>query len=323
MSILRTNGRLSGLLAGSLLLLPLLLLLTAGHASADGLPKAGHATSEGLFTFEPGKGIVHVYGGWGRTSSFYRTDGDVRLFDTVGTVFSAGLFGVTADYGLIDGLELNLDVPIGYFSLSSEERFPSRSIFTPVYFGLGATYQLSRQKLVTSISTMVKIPSGFHRGIYDDPEHPTFLSDGFFQWTSTFNFGFTYKQIWMKGMAGYNFRDEEPEDEVLYGLELGLSRVEGTGIFVTAGGVISTADVTQPARPFYAGASGSADELARSDGGTGRFSTIDRETYFAIGAGAFVHITNNISLDGRYSVRLFGRNTLNLQTVLLGAGYTF
>ena len=45
---------------------------------------------------------------------------------------------------------------------------PTRSIFTPSYLGIGATWQFSREKLVASISSMLKIPPGFHRGIYDE-----------------------------------------------------------------------------------------------------------------------------------------------------------
>jgi hypothetical protein len=302
--------------AGILFSLILSFALSAG-ARAD-----GRADGPPL-VLTAGKGFVRLYSSWGRTNTFYRYDGELRLFDTVGTSYAATIFGVTGDYGLTDALELNVDIPVGYFSLTSESRFPSRSIFMPVYFGVGATYQLSRERLKTSVSTMIKVPSGFHRGIYDDPNHPTFLSDGYLQWTSMFNVGFTYKQIWMNGGVGYNFRDEEPEDEILYRLEFGFSRVEGTGIFAGVNGVLSTADAGQPARPFYAGASGPVDELERSDGGTGRFSTIDRENYFAITAGAFVDIMKNVRLDGRYSVRLFGKNSLNLQMASLGVGYTF
>ena len=269
------------------------------------------------------KGIVSIYGGAARASSYYNIDGRLKRFDTVQTDFSMLLFGLTMNYGLTDWLELNLDVPVNYSKLTSNGRFPERSIFAPAYYGIGATYQLSTGKVNSSLSSMVKIPRGFHQGIYDDPEHPSFLSDGFFQVTTALNFGFNYKELWFKGSAGYNWRDEEPLDEIVYNAEVGLSKVEGTGIFVGFNGVVSTGDVAQPLRPFYAGASGTIEDQQQVDGGRGEFRTIDRENYFAINAGAFVEVTDNIVLSGRYAVRLFGANSLVLQGGYLGAGYKF
>lgn len=295
-------------------LLPFLSILVSGFGTA-------HAGEP--IILPKGKGVVSIYGGPARASSYYNTTGRLKRFDTLNTDFSALIFGLTANYGLTDWLELNADVPLAYYKVTSSGRFPDRSVFFPSYYGIGATYQLSRGKVNSSISSMVKVPPGFHDGIYDDPKHPTFLSDGFLQITSMLNFGFNFKEIWFKGGAGYNWRDEEPLDEIIYNAEIGLSKVEGTGIFVGCNGVITTGDVTQPLRPFYAGASGSITEQQRVDGGTGRFSTIDRENYFAINAGAFVGITDYITLSGRYAIRLFGANSLALQGGFLGVGYNF
>jgi len=270
-----------------------------------------------------GKGNVYIFGSSARASSYYNTAGRLKRFDTLQTDFTALIFSATLNYGLTESLELNAEAPVGYFTLTSAQRFPDRSIFSPVYFGAGATYQLSRGTINSSISSMIKIPPGFHHGIYDDPAHPSFLSDGYLQVLSTVNVGANLTNVWLKGSAGYNWRDEEPADEIVYNVEAGFSKVEGTGIFVGCNGVISTADATEPLQPFYAGASGSIAEQQRVDGGTGRFSTIDRENYFAINAGAFVAINDRITLTGRYVVRLFGTNSLALQGGYLGAGYNF
>lgn len=286
-----------------------------------GLP--GIATAGDPVVLPAEKGIVSIYGGATRASSYYNTLGRLKRFDTARTDLNVLTFGMTLNYGLTSWLELNLDVPVAYYKLTSSERFPDRSIFSPSYYGIGATYQLSTGKVNSSISSMVKIPPGFHQGIYDDPEHPSFLSDGFFQVTTALNFGFNYKELWFKGSAGYNWRDEEPADEIIYNAEIGLSKVEGTGIFAGFSGVLSTGDITQPLRPFYAGASGTLEDQQKVDGGTGEFRTIDRENYFAVNAGAFVEVTDNIVLSGRYSVRLFGANALVLQGGYLGAGYKF
>ena len=293
----------------TLVLLPLLVTISKAQGSA--------------FLSEEGKGFVHLYGGAARADHYYDVDGNLRALDTHKTSFGAVNFGVTANYGLTPDLELNLDLPIGYYSISSTSRFTPRSIFSPPYLGLGATYSLSSERLYSSISAMVKIPPGFHSGIYDDPKHPTFLSDGFLQITTLLNVGFTFETGWIKGGAGYTWRDEEPLDEIPYSFEVGLSRVPGTGIFVGVDGVVSTGDVTQPLRPFYAGSSGEGEERRRIDGGRGIFRNIDREHYFALTAGAFVFVTERIMIDGRYRLRLFGRNSLALQGAYLGVGHTF
>jgi hypothetical protein len=279
--------------------------------------------ASGPFILPEGKGFIHIYGGAGRTGNYFNINGTIKPFDSLETAFTATLFGVSFDYGLLSGLELNIDVPIGYFRVSSVSKFPDRSIFSPVYYGIGATYQLTNNGFFSSISSMLKIPPGFHRGIYDDPAHPSFLSDGYFQLTTGLNLGYAAPEVWIKGGVAYNWRDEEPLDEIVYQAEIGFSRVEGTGIFVGTNGVISTGDVTQPLRPFYVGASGSPEDLGRLDGGRGRLSTIDRETYLAITAGAFVYVTDNLMLDGRYTLRLFGQNSLNLPGAFIGAGYRF
>ncbi len=271
----------------------------------------------------PGKGRVVVYGGTGNTQHYYDLRGNLKKFDTLHTEFVATSFGINGSYGLAPDVQLDVDIPVGYFSLTSDERFPKRSIFAPTYVGVGATYQIGHGNLSGSVSTMLKLPPGFHNGIYDDPKHPSFLSDGYMQLTTTLNFGMKSKEVWFKGMAGYNWRDEEPADEIVYRAEVGFSKVEGTGVFVSANGVVSMADVQNPMQPFYAGASGTTEELARVDGGRGLFRTIDRENYFAINAGAFVAFSDRVFLSGTYSIRLFGTNSLAMRGVYLATGYNF
>jgi hypothetical protein len=289
-----------------------LLLLAAPHASAGG-----------PFVAEPGKGYAHLYGGSIRADHYYNTAGTLRPYDTLKTELNAVMFGITGEYGIAEGLELNLDLPFGIFTLSSESLFPDRQIVSPTYLGIGGTYQISSGNLSTSLSTMVKIPPGFHDGIYDDPEHPTFLSDGFLQVTTMLNAGFRHKDMWLKGGAGYTWRDEEPIDEIPFNVEVGFSRVEGTGIFVAVSGVVSTGDVTQPLRPFYAGSSGTIEDRQRNDGGRGILRTIDRENYVTVGAGAFVDLFETVTVTGRYELRLFGSNTLAMRGVMLGIARHF
>lgn len=293
-------------------------VMTLAMMLTAGLVRAGEP-----LVLAPGKGSVVVYGGSSSATHYYDLNGNMKRFDTLRTSFSAITFGVNANYGLVENLQADLELPIGYYSITSKERFPDRSIVAPAYLGLGLTYQFGRGRVNGSVSTMLKLPPGFHDGIYDDPNHPSFLSDGYMQLTSMLNFGFTADHVWFKGGAGYNWRAEEPSDEIIYRAEIGFSRVEGTGVFLGCQGVTSTADVSKPLRPFYAGASGNAAELERIDGGRGVFRTIDRESYFALNAGAFVSITDRIFVSGMYTIRLFGTNSLLLHGIYAATGYNF
>ncbi len=275
----------------------------------------------GAFIQPKGEGFLTLFGGTGSTENYYNIRGNLRKFDTVGTVFTATTFGLGYDYGITDALELNVELPIGYYSVTSETRFPDRSIFAPAYYGLGATYQLSGEGLHLSASTMLKAPPGYHRGIYDDPAHPTFLSDGYFQITSMVHTGFAEEGLWFKGGVGYNWRDEEPEDEIIYYAEVGSSKVEGAGIFAGIQGVVSMGDPSMPGRPFYAGSSATNPDDVRFNGGQGIFRTIEAESYLAVNAGAYVYVMDDLMVNGRYLVRLSGTNTLAIQGVYLGAGY--
>lgn len=275
------------------------------------------------FLQEKGKGEIWIYAGGGSTRNYFNVDGNQRLFDTLETSFLALTFGASLDYGLLDRLELNVSLPVGYFAISSTSKFPDRSIFAPVWLGLGLTYQFITKPFAVSVSSQVKIPPGFHDGIYDDPNHPTFLSDGYWQFTNALNLGFSASDIWMKGSLGYNMRGEEPVDELIYSAQVGVSRIEGTGIYVGIDGVVATEDASKPLRPFYAGASGTETEKLRLDGGTGRFSTIDRESYFAVRPGAFVSLSSRLTLSAEYFVRLAGVNSLALKGIYVAGGYRF
>ncbi|MCE2502956.1 MAG: hypothetical protein J4G05_02690 [Chlorobi bacterium] len=260
---------------------------------------------------------------WGSTRDYFNVDGQTRLFDSVKTTFTAFTLGLSADYKIIKNLEANVELPIGYYTLTSESRFPDRSIFAPAWFGVGLTYGMPFGRFRTAVSSMVRIPPGFHNGIYDDPNHPTFLSDGYLQFLNILHFGYAGDEFWLKGSIGYNVRTEEPVDEIVYYGQAGISRVEGAGIFVGFGGVLATEDASQPLRPFYAGADGTESEKLRQDGGTGRFTTIDREDYIALQPGGFVQLNQHLTLSAQYQVKLFGVNTFRLNSFSVAAGWKF
>lgn len=284
----------------------------------------GVANAQGdAFLQAPGAGEAWFYAGFANARNYYNSDGNQRLFDSLQTSFQSYTVGLAVDYGLLDRLELNVGLPIGYYSISSDGLFPDRSIFSPAWFGIGLTYQVTETPIATSVSSQIKIPPGFHDGIYDDPNHATFLSDGYFQFTNTLNVAKSFDEIWVKGSIGYNARAEEPADEIIYSAQLGLARVEGTGLYLGVSGALSTEDVSQPLRPFYAGSSGSDEDKQRLDGGTGTFRTIDRENYTDIRPGFFIELGDRFIVSTEYFIRIAGANTLSLKGLNAALGYRF
>lgn len=272
------------------------------------------------FLQEEGKGEAWLYAGGGSTKTIYDADGRQRLFDTSGTRFSAYVFGLNVDYGLTDRLELNLSLPVGLFSLTSDVHFPDRSILAPAYLGLGATYGVTTGDLLSAIALQVRVPPGFHRGIYNDPNHPSFLSDGFLEVRGQIAGAYAGDGFWVKGSGAYSWRDEEPEDQIVLEAQAGLSRVEGTGVFVSAEWLLSLGDASNPARPFYAGSQGDFSEFT---GGVGRMTTIAEEEYLVIAPGAYFDFLDDWTISTQYRLRLAGTHTIRLNSLFVGLGYRF
>lgn len=267
-----------------------------------------------------GKAEVWLSGGGGSTKTIFDTDGRQRLFDTAGTTFGAYVLTVSVDYGLADNLELNASLPLGYLTLRSDVKFPDRSILAPLYLGLGATWGLRSGPLRGALTLQLRIPPGFHDGIYDDPNHPTFLSDGYLELLAGVAAAWSSDAVWVKGTTGVSLRAEEPADHLFAAIEVGHSRVEGTGVFIGLEGVTSLSDPAEPLFPFYAGADGDLEEFS---GGTGRMRTIDRESYLVIAPGAFFNLGAAWTISSQYRVRLLGLHTVRLNGLYVGAGHRF
>ena len=294
-------------------LIAFLFLLPAG-------PTASLFGQSDAFLQEEGAWEVWISGGGGSTTTLFDTDGTQRLFDTAGTTFGAWGLSVSADYGISDRLELNLSLPIGYYTLTSDRRFPDRSILAPAWLGIGATWGITTGEIRTAAGVEVRIPHGFHQGIYDDPNHPSFLSDGFLEVRGSLMAAYATPKFWIKGSAGYALRGEEPVDELFGSVQVGHSSVAGTGIFIGVEGVTSTSDPSEPTRPFYAGADG---DLTEFSGGVGRMRTIEREAYLTVAPGAFFDLRENLTISTQYRLRLLGVHTVRLNGLFAGVGLRF
>lgn len=294
-----------------------LLFLFVLLASATGTTLSAQSDA---FLQRPGEAEIWVSAGGGSTRTMFNTDAEERLLDTIGTDFSAYVLTINADYGLTENLELNGTLPIGWFSTTSEI-FPDRSILAPAYLGLGATWRFLDGPVRAAAGVEARIPPGFHQGIYDDPAHPTFLSDGFFELRSTlFGAWSNGDNLWAKGGVGYAFRAEEPVDALTAEAEIGFSSVPGTGLFLKLSAETSLSDPSTPTRPFYAGAATGKENLT---GGTGRILTIERQRFFDVAPGIFVDLSDRLSTAFLYRIRVLGLHTLRINGLYIGVGFRF
>ena len=282
-------------------------------------PAAMSAQSD-AFLRKKGEGEVWIYGGGGSTKTIYDARGTQRLFDTAGTRFGAYVLGADFNYGVSDRIELNASLPIGRYTLRSDHNFPDRTIVAPAFLGIGGTVAITEGDFRSAFALQLRVPPGFHNGIYDDPNHPSFLSDGWLEIRPTLAAAYAGSGYWLKGGVTYGWRAEEPEDEIVLTAEAGLNRVEGTGIFLSAEWVMSLGDPSNPARPFYAGSDGAAGEFT---GGTGRLVSIAEEEYFVVAPGAYFEFLEQWTLSTQYRLRLVGTHTIRLNALYLAVGHQF
>ena len=266
-----------------------------------------------------GESSLWMTAGGGSTRTMFDTDGEERLLDTLGTDFTSYVLALSFDYGLTDEIELNATLPIGYVSTTSD-LFPDRSILAPYWLGLGGTWRFLDGPLRMAGRLEIRVPPGFHSGIYDDPEHPSFLSDGYLEVQTGLSVAWSSPSAWIKAGAAYAARAEEPEDAIVGSLELGYSSIPGSGIFLNLSGEASLADPSRPSRPFFAGAT-SAGEVF--DGGTGRLLTIERQAFLDVAPGLYVDLGEDISAALQYNIRLLGVHTLRLNGLYLSVGLRF
>lgn len=269
-------------------------------------------------------GIFEVMFSGGKTSSYYGIDGSTRLFDIIGTTLTSVTLTNKIDLKLTSNLTANMELPLNYIYLISDSLFPERSILNIKHFGIGLTYSfLNSSNFVLGFSSMFKIPNGFHQGLYNDTKYLSFWGDGYFQFNSNGIIKYKLEDQFIKFTLGYNWRDEEAKDEILYKVEAGTSKTKGTGLLLFCEGVVSTKNPANPSKAFYPGSSGESYNNEVTQGGDGKFYMIESENYTSLGAKVIVYLTNDLFLDGSYSIKLFGVNTLLLNQANFGIGYPF
>ncbi len=277
-----------------------------------------------------GRLYLKAYGGVYSAASYYDANGDLiadnkatltEPGDTVQRVvmmteeFDGLVGGIYGEYGLTPDLTLVLDIPIGHITLRRkgqyseqlpDDNFRSYRIDTlfaltaPAYYGIGARYQIgASEKLHTNLTASLYIPPGFSTPILNNPDDE-FLSDGAFQVRAGIELGIPSSFGWVAFHALYNWRGEELQDEALFHAELGFNKVENAFFKFHM-------DVLQSMSSF------DGVEFTPS-------KTLLQENYVSAGASFTMFLSAAWFADVDYSVRIFGANTWNLSTVVVGTG---
>lgn len=293
--------------------------------------------SAGAWTLPKGEIFAKAYVGTSSAESYLDSDGNSITtletertygeapFDTterrlVDFSFQQIVAGLYAEYGITDKLTLVADIPFGIFSLDEESdatrvnldeennldtlRAQLDETFTlssPVYLGIGARYRIiQREKLVASLSALLRIPPGFSDGIVDNPDYD-FLSDGAFEALFGLELGAPTTYGWIGASARYNKRAEDYEDEILLHFEIGFNNIPQAAFKINLDLTQSVASMTD-ARPFNIR------------------ETQLQSNFFAAGAAFSLFLNEHWFIDANYSVRIFGENTWSLNTFVLGGG---
>ncbi|HZV12671.1 MAG TPA: hypothetical protein VFA55_05605, partial [Candidatus Kapabacteria bacterium] len=152
--------------------------------------------------------------------------------------FTAAVLTLYGEWGATNDLTLIGEIPFGHYEYSEDDTVSSfKDALTPpfTYVGVGGRYALWRTgNTVVSVSNMVHIPPGFHRGLYDDPNYP-FLSDGYFENISAAEFGTSFIWGWVEGKIAYHARDEDPSNQLEMQCTVGFSSQKNVTAKVTVG----------------------------------------------------------------------------------------
>lgn len=260
----------------------------------------------------------------GRTSTYYGTKSEPRLFDVIGTTFTKLNFIANYSRFVSRNLTLNFSFPVMYSYLQSDSIFPERSLLKVESYDVGLDYfLLNADNFRLGVASEIKIPTGFYNSLYDDPKFPTFLSDGFFQFNNSLLVNYGSDGQFANLKLGYNKRYEEATDEFAYSFEAGISRTKGTAIKILCNGVYSLEDAATPTRPFYAGSSGTSLLNEVVAGGKGNFYSVERENYTNVGAMVIAYINKDIFIKGSYQIKLLGQNSLLLNFASIAFGTNF
>lgn len=198
-----------------------------------------------------------------------------------------------------------------YFRNSQEVRIDrmNRSRTRIDFIELSADYNFTREGFISGLIGKIRIPSGFEKGQYHNPDtkpvyHNEFLSDGAFEMLLGTVLGIGSKKVSLENEVFYNIRSEDFRDQIIINSYLGFSTVPNTklSIFGLTRLAVSSFDNARPIVP--------TEESVQ-------------ENNFSAGASFEFALTDEIITRFNYSVTLLGKNTWNYSLFNVYFGYRF
>lgn len=180
--------------------------------------------------------------GYSTASSFYNLNDSLvssliyALKDTIKNYtfdFYHTSITLQARYYIENELKIFINMPIGFFELEekyqrdnygyreSKNRYKLNRIDN---IELGVSKVWIFGLLTSGLVGSVRIPTGFHDGLYDDPNYE-FLSDGAMEWHLGTELDVQLKQYSFENNVSIDFRGEEFENRIIWNTGIGIQTV--------------------------------------------------------------------------------------------------
>lgn len=216
-----------------------------------------------------------------------------------------------ARYYIEDKFKVFFNMPIGFFELDEtyqRDEYGYREAKKQYTLNRIDNLELGISKLwiigaiTTGLAGSVRIPTGFHNGLYDNPDYE-FLSDGAMEWHLESEIDVQVKQYSLKNNLAFDLRGEEFENRVIWNAGIGIQTVPNTELKLFSEMHLSTEKFTNQTRPLVPN-----QEVAQEN------------NYFA-GAEFTMLFSREVLAKFGYQVSLAGKNSWKKATAYLQFSY--
>lgn len=206
---------------------------------------------------------------------------------------------IQARYYLDEQFKIFINIPISFFEL--EEKYfrdkygyrDGKQNYTlnrvdNVELGISKLWNIG--SITTGFASSIRIPTGFHYGLYDDPNY-SFLSDGALEFLLETEMDIKLKQYSFENDFILNFRGEEFKNCVIWNSGIGLHTVPNTKLKLFSEIHLSTEKFTNQTRPLVPN------------------QEVSQENNYYAGAQLTLLFSRELYTKFGYKVSLYGKNS--------------
>ncbi|MEN6294678.1 MAG: hypothetical protein ABFD61_00945 [Chloroherpetonaceae bacterium] len=212
--------------------------------------------------------------------------------------FYQTILGLKFRYNYNPKLAFSIYSPFSFYSMDEKfftdqygyrEKKASHSLNRVDYIALDAYYKLYEKSIYVNFQGEIRIPTGFHNGLYNDPKF-NFLSDGAFEFLMGANFGIKYHTIGWENTVIYNYRAEDFKDQMIINTAIVLSTVPNSELRLFGNFIVSTSKFDNTRQLNI-------------------METVNQENNYGVGAAFFMMFSESFNVGVNYQVTLGGKNT--------------